>query len=107
MFDFKETTAFETKFYSDTGEAKSKFGQAGYDNTNFIQLLGPIFFIILAFIVFNILRCVMKVVTRGCGENCCTKRLRRNSTVHVVVMRFILEGCVEVGLSAMIAVLSI
>ena len=87
MFDFRETTAFQTRAVEDDenddkddAEMRiSKFEEAGYDSTNFIMLLGPIFLIVMLFLMWNILLCLMKKMTQKCGENFCTRYLRKSS----------------------------
>jgi len=104
LFDYRETPIFMAE---DRGgdELESKFGDAGYDSSNYVLLLGPIFLIASAYLLFNILRCLAQLSCRKCGENCLTRRIRSNTAHKVVILRFILEGCVEMGISAMISVL--
>lgn len=45
---FRETQPFASKIDS-TGDEVSKFAQAGYETSNFWQLLGAIFFVVLGF----------------------------------------------------------
>ena len=55
MHSFRETNPFASKI-DENGEDTSKFAAAGYENSNYWQLLGPIFFIIACFILFAILK---------------------------------------------------
>ena len=50
---------------------------------------------------------LLKTATICCSENFLTKRLRKSSEYTLVIMRFILESCLEIGISAMICVLMI
>ena len=47
----------------------------------------------------------MQFVTQKCDENFLTRYLRKDSLFMVIVMRFLLESCLEIGLSAMITIL--
>ena len=41
------------------------------------------------------------------GDNCLTRRVRANIEFTVVTLRYLLEGCIQIGMSAMICVLSV
>ena len=92
-----------------------KFEQAGYDTTIFLRELGPLVLIIVGGLLFIILRAITKlIVLMICGRhpadghgNCLSRRLRSDSEARVAILRFLLEGCLEIGISAMICVLSI
>lgn len=104
IFHFpNETPAFQTTVYKD--HEKSKFADAGYDSSTFILLIGPIFFLILFYVIFVVLKKLLQLLTCKCGENCATRVLRKQSLQMVIIMRFLLESCLEIGLSAMITVL--
>lgn len=104
MIDFRETESFET-LLDTSGEKVSKFANAGYDSANYWQLLGAIFFVILAFAAWTGFKALFKRAVRPCGDNCLTRRLRRKNKYGVIIMRFLLEGCLEMGLSAAISVM--
>ena len=76
MFGFRETPAFQTIVFKD-GSEKSGFADAGYDSSNFFQLIGPIFFFVVFFVVFVIVKKLIQLMTLKCSENSCTKCLRR------------------------------
>lgn len=60
---------------------------------------------ILSFLLFSACKHLMKRLTRKCGENFFTRFLRRRVDYLVIITRFFLESCVEIGLSGMICVL--
>ena len=49
MFDFRETVAFGS-YTDEYGETVSHFAEAGFESSNFIELLGGVFFVILIYI---------------------------------------------------------
>ena len=106
IFGFRQTSAFG-QIELESGENISRFEDAGYENSIFILLLGPIFFLILAFVAFVILKLLLQKATNRCSENFLTRKLRIDLPYMVIMTRFFLESCIEIGLSAMICVLSI
>ena len=106
MFSFRETVSINTEVDSN-GEDVSKFADAGYDSSNFVELLGPVFFVMLFYAAIVLFRLFARKVTKKCRDNFCTKRIRTSMNSKVVITRFMLEGCVEIGLSAMIAIIMV
>ena len=102
IFNFQETNPFASHYDPATGDNHSKFLAAGYDSSNFILLLGSMFIIMVLYIGINILRFVTLLACKPCGTNFLTKRLRKKNNWRVIVMRFMLESCLEIGLSAII-----
>ena len=51
MFDFRETDAFGS-YTDEYGETKSHFADSGFESSNFIELLGGLFFVILVYAAF-------------------------------------------------------
>ena len=37
-------------------------------------------------------------------ENCFTRRIRKQTYVSIIVVRFFIEGCIELGLTSLIAI---
>lgn len=101
MFDWRETDAYSTSF-DEEGFAHSRFADAGYESTIFIELLGTLFLMVLLQIFLTILIIVCKKIAKSCNENCFTRCLRKKVHYKIIVLRFFLEGCVELGLSAFI-----
>lgn len=106
IFGFRETKVFKSKLNSE-GEEESAYANAGYDSSIYFMLLGPIFFIVLLYLFAVVIKTLMRLATKNCSENFLTKRLRSKSDYSVIIVRFILESCLEVGLSSIICVLMI
>lgn len=105
MFTFRETEAFGTKTFSD-GTKEAKYADAGYESTIFLELLGPLFFMIIAMVAFMIVRKLLQKCAKPFNDNFCTRRLKKETANLVFIVRFILEGCIDIGLSALISVFS-
>ena len=71
IFDFSDTDAF-----LDNGEQTPRFSQAGYETSNFIELLGPIFFAILAWLAYLVFIALLRMLCSPCNDNFFTRRLR-------------------------------
>ena len=50
------------------------------------------------------LKQILKLATMRCGKNWLTKRLRQPVNVIVIVVRFFMESCNELGLAAMVTI---
>ena len=83
------------------------FKEVGYKTTNFIIELGVLFFIIVVFPIVILVRALLRRFVKNKKDNCLTKRLRKSVNLRAIVLRFLLEGCIELGLVAMICVRSI
>jgi len=59
MKEFRETDSFAIQVDS-SGEEISKFADSGMDSSNYWQLLGAVFFIMLAFSIMVILKALLK-----------------------------------------------
>ena len=101
MFEFRETESFMTVI-DEQGESSSNFEKAGYESANFLALIGSIFFIILLYILIEILMLLLRQALKPCGNNRFTNWVRKSSNKKVIIIRFLLESCVELGLCAVI-----
>lgn len=104
IFDFRETKVFN-EVNNERGEGYSKYAEAGYDSSNFFLLLGPLFFIAIFYGVYLALKKLLKLATRTCSDNFFTRKIRKSEQIMIFLTRFLLEGCIEIGLSAIITVL--
>lgn len=97
---------FEAMFaFRETGPYNETFELAGYDTIIFFVEMGPLFFLVLIYLVWMPIRRLI----RWCGEktsgrNCLTRWMRKKQNVKIVIVRFFFEGCVEVGLSTFICI---
>ena len=71
------------------------------------MLLGPLLLMILLYFILALLKKLLQLVTIKCSENFLTRRLRNKGQFMSVITRFLLESCIEVGLSAMICIIMI
>ena len=106
IFEFRETDVFQSRINAD-GDEKSAYANAGYDSSIFFVLLGPIFFILIFDTFLTTFKRILRLMTCRMGENCSTRYLRRRTKYILFSIRFVLESCLETGLSAMICVLMI
>ena len=106
MFNFRETGVFMSHLNAD-GEEMSAYANAGYDSSIFFVLLGPIFFLLILDTCLKLIKKLLQTMTARLKENCITRALRRKTQYLLFSMRFLLESCLEIGLSAMICVLMI
>lgn len=83
-----------------------RFEEAGYDSTNFFILLGLVLFLIMGFVIWNILILLLQKCTKNMN-NCLTKRLRKKRRLRKTILIFLLESCSELSISAMICIKSI
>ena len=88
---------------------------AGYDSTSFILELGPLALIILFGLVFWILRAIVRLLFKACygaeptdgQSNFCSRYLRADFSARTSILRFLLEGCYELGICAMICITTV
>lgn len=106
LFGFRKTQVFMKEFDAD-GMSQSVFEDAGFDSSNFIILTGPVIILLLSFLLLMALKCLSKLVTSPCNENCLTRRLRSNVYLKAIGLRFLLEACLDIGLSAAISILMV
>ena len=62
---------------------------------------------ILLYFIMVLLKKLLQLVTIKCSENFLTRRLRNKGQFMSVITRFLLESCIEVGLSAIICIIMI
>ena len=107
FLEFRETEPFFQQSY-DNGEQYSKFEDAGYESSVFFLNLGAIILVILIFIAYVIVKKIFQLlfsICKGCTKNCIGRALTSKIDYSVVILRFLLESCLELGLSALITTL--
>ena len=105
MFSFRDDTKVFGLRENSKGEQFSKYPEAGYDSSVYFLLLGPIFFMAVGYALFVLSKKLLKLAVRRCSDNFLTRYLHKKTQYLVFITRFLLEGCIEIGLSAMITVL--
>ena len=104
-FGFRETKAFFTKM-TQAGAESSAFADAGYDSAIFFELLGPILILVLLSTTLELVRLLARFVLTKCSkDNWLRRKLIKKPPYLIVISRFLLEGAIEIGLSAMITIL--
>ena len=94
-------------FKAETLPRNQLFEDAGYQSSNFIIELGPIFIIAIAATLFYICRVSLIRSTKKCGDNKFTRCISLKTSIKVVIVRFLIESCIELGLVALISVVMI
>ena len=89
--------------FEETEPFNEKFEEAGYESSTFIIEIGPILYLIIIYIIGILLRAVLKKVLKANSDNWCTRFIRKPRQYRVASIRFVLEGCIEMGLAAMIS----
>lgn len=64
IFDFRETDAFGT-YEDEYGGEVSQFAESGFETSNFIELLGSVFFVIILTVAFQLFISLLKLLTRS------------------------------------------
>ena len=71
-------------------------------------MLGPLFFIILFFLIVVSVKKLAVIATKRCeSQNCFFKLIRKNIDYSIIISRFLLEGCLEIGISSIICTLMV
>ena len=107
-FNFRETEPFRTQTYAN-GEEYSKFADAGYESSNFFLLLGPLLLVIPTFLIFSVCKKLLQFILGICSKTKIIKVLAKYVSAptdfQLFFSRFLLEACLEIGLSAVITVI--
>lgn len=92
-----------------TDPLNERFNRAGYESSNFFIELGPFFFIISVFflIILPLRFLMIKALTCLPDSSYIKRKLTRNVQIKMTVLRFLLEGCIELGISYMLCVLQV
>lgn len=106
ILQLRDAEAFYTK-ESEEGILYSRWEDVGYDSIYFVILIGAIFFGVLFFLLCTCLRGCTIWLTRSCDDNFLTRQVRKHVDYTVITVRFIFEGCIELGLAAMINMLMV
>ena len=93
IFNFPETESFN-----------QIFEEAGMEGTNFFALIGPLFMMMLIYTVYMIIQLMLRYVYWDQEANKCIMKIVRNKYHSVIITRFILESCIELLISACIAI---
>ena len=81
------------------------FEEAGFQSSTFTIELGLIFFIIVFSVLSALAKFICKRATKDCELNWLTRKLRAPVNTMVVIVRFLMESCNEMGLAALISII--
>ena len=93
--------------FTDAEPYNAIFLQAGYETSNFIIESGTLLFVIIGYILITALILLLRCATKKCGDNFLTRRLRKRSSHNVSIVRFLLEGSLELGLVATMSLIKV
>ena len=97
--------------FTPTAPFNAIFWEAGFDTTTFWIEIGLILFIVISFGIFVVLRELLRHIFKKYPMSNRVvdfmKKKIKKIKYKVIIVRFLLEGCIELGLSALICVLSI
>ena len=88
----------ETKSYNQI------FDDAGMEGSNFFALIGPLFLMVVVYSVYMISQLLIRYICWDQNTNNCLKKFARNKLHNVIIIRFVLESCIELLISASIAI---
>ena len=108
--DVIETESFLNGIFTFKSEFEPRnenFEDSGYESSNFIIELGPIFIILVVATLILGCRSCLEFSTRKCPDNTFTRCVKFKTSAKVIVVRFLIESCIELGLVALIAVIMV
>ena len=91
-------------FKAEASPINERFEATGYESSNFVIELGTIFLLIIATLILVLLREILLKLTMKCQYNWFTRRIRKKTPISVMIVRFLIESCIELSLVALIAV---
>ena len=97
MFHFRETDPFN-----------KTFNDAGYNTTNFFIESGALFFLVCIFIIWVPIRKLLQCIgNKSKANNCLVRKMKQDPNFKMVIVRFVIESCIELGLSSLICIVRI
>lgn len=101
LFQLRKADPFYT-IVSEDGIKYSKWEQSGYDSIFFVVLIGALSFMIIFYVIGVCLKSCAMRLTASWNDNVFTRFIRKHIDHTVIGIRFIFEGCIDLGISAMI-----
>ena len=80
------------------------FEDAGIASTTFLVELGMLLFVTMISLFMALSKLICRKCTEGCEVNCLTSVLRKKVNSLVVIVRFFMEYCYEMGIASLIAI---
>ena len=92
------------RIHQDTVPLNIVFEDCGYESSSFTVGLGMAFFFTLFAMLFFCVKTGLKHATRRCGDNFCSRKIRQPINLAVVIVRFNIESCIMIALTALITI---
>ena len=106
-FDFYNTENLYIKMFGfeDTESFSPKFEEAGFEGSNFIISIGPIFIFIVLFPMFLLIRALVgRTCAKQCSLKCCQSTFVHEIAYLPIFITFMLESCIGIGFSCAICI---
>ena len=104
-FDFYNTeTMYETLFgFEETESFSQKFEEAGFEGSNFINQIGPVFIFIVLFPMWILIRSLVgRICAKQCTHKCCQSTFIHEIAYLPIFITFMHESCIGIGFSCSI-----
>lgn len=82
----------------------AEFEDLGYETSNFFLEMGPLMFLVMLFMAWVPIRKFLQLASLKCKENCLSRRMKQDPHFKMTILRFFLEGSIEINLSACICI---
>ena len=106
-FDFynTENLYMETFSFGETESFSDQFEIAGFEGSNFIIIIGPIFgFIVLLPMWFLFKELVRRICHKFCFLKCCQSIFLSHVPYFPIFITFMLESCIEIAFASTISI---
>lgn len=93
--------------FADTEPLNKQFYLAGFESSNFFIELGPILFLAIGFIFLLLIKLALGYILLELlgSDSTLARIIRKPFPIRITILRFFLEGCVDMGLVALICTL--
>ena len=92
--------------FGETESVNDVFEEAEYDGSNYIQRLGMPFLLIMGFLFYLLNYFIMKKIVKKCDiKNKRVLTFVEDKNFKLIVIRFLLEGCIDISMSVSIALI--
>lgn len=100
-FDLFQTELIYTEIFGfmESDDFSEKFNLAGLAGSNFIVGIGPVFIFVVIFPIYVLIHLGMKNLFKGEEKIDCIKRFIEPKAFVNIFIVFMLEGCIELGLT--------
>ena len=108
-FDLFQTESIytETFGFKDSESFSELFDEAGLEGSIFVIGIGPIFLFIILFPIYMAVHSCARWVFKGEEKIKCIIKFIQPKNFTVILMIFLLEGCLELGLTCSVSLLKV